>query len=288
MKKPKIFIASSVESLHVADALNVNFDHHAEVTVWKHGFELSQNSIKSLITSAMETDFAIFVFTPDDAATIRGTKKLTVRDNVLFELGLFIGTLGIERCFIIKPRDTELHLPSDLLGLTPTDYEGKRADGNLEAAVNSPSTLIKKKVSRLGLISDGSAKQKKSRKTINYDIELGYVEHHVLVESLEAHYNSPDGENHWSITQRLSQQGIDKKYINMGMIKLERMGYLDRKICNHDNNETYYSLTITSDGINYLLDNEKIVQESTDIPFDTLESTEINGLKPSLDDDIPF
>ena len=71
MRKPRIFIASAVESLDVADAFNVNLDHQAEVTVWKHGFNLSQSSIDSLVKMAESVDFAIFIFTPDDIAEIR-------------------------------------------------------------------------------------------------------------------------------------------------------------------------------------------------------------------------
>lgn len=144
MRKPRIFIASSVESLDVADAINVNLDHQAEVTVWKSGFRLSTSSIDSLVEKAETVDFAIFIFMPDDVAIIRNQEKHVVRDNVLFELGLFSGTLGKQRCFIIKPRDVDLHFPTDLLGLTPADYDGNRSDGDLASAINHPCVLIKK------------------------------------------------------------------------------------------------------------------------------------------------
>lgn len=64
MRKPRIFIASAVEALDVADAFNVNLDHQAEVTVWKNGFNLSQNTIDSLIKMAESVDFAIFILRP--------------------------------------------------------------------------------------------------------------------------------------------------------------------------------------------------------------------------------
>lgn len=153
MRKPRIFIASAAESLDVADAINSNLDHEAEVTVWKDGFNLSQNTIDDLVKKAGAVDFAIFVFTPDDVTTIRDQEKRTVRDNVVFELGLFTGTLGKERCFMVKPRGEDLHLPTDLLGLNPADYEGNRSDGNLEAAVNHPCNMIRKEVKRLGLMT---------------------------------------------------------------------------------------------------------------------------------------
>ena len=96
MRKPRIFIASAVESLDVADAFNVNLDHQAEVTVWKNGFALSQNTIDNLVKMAGSVDFAIFIFTPDDVANIKDQTKPIVRDNVVFEMGLFVGTLGKE------------------------------------------------------------------------------------------------------------------------------------------------------------------------------------------------
>src|SRR6202040_953388 len=37
-------------------------------------------------------DLGVFVFDADDVAVIRDNKTPTVRDNVLFELGLFIGS----------------------------------------------------------------------------------------------------------------------------------------------------------------------------------------------------
>ena len=122
-QKPRIFIASAVESLNVADAVNLNLDHDAEVTVWKHGFEISSDNISSLLDRARASDFAVFIFTPDDVSSIRRQEKAVVRDNVLFELGLFVGSIGKDRCFIVKPRDADLHIPTDLLGLTPADYE---------------------------------------------------------------------------------------------------------------------------------------------------------------------
>ena len=102
-QKPRIFIASAFESFNVADAVNFNLDHDAEVTVWKHGFEISSDNISSLLDRAWASDFAVFIFTPDDVSIIRQQEKAVVRDNVLFELGLFVGSIGKDRCFIVKP-----------------------------------------------------------------------------------------------------------------------------------------------------------------------------------------
>ena len=45
------------------------------------------------------------------------------RDNVIFELGLLMGALGRERVFILKPRNVDIRIPSDLLGVTWLDYK---------------------------------------------------------------------------------------------------------------------------------------------------------------------
>lgn len=167
MRKPRIFLASSVEGLDVADAINESLDYDAEIVHWKNGFDLSSYTIDSLMEKSRTVDFAIFVFTPDDVSTIREQSHIVVRDNVLFELGLFIGSLSKERCFIIKPRGIDLHFPTDLLGLTPADFEGKRSDNDLTQAVNASCNKVKKEILRLGLASDDvtiiKARTKKNR-----------------------------------------------------------------------------------------------------------------------------
>lgn len=281
-RKPRIFIASAVESLDVADAFNVNLDHQAEVTVWKYGFQLSQSSIDSLVKMAESVDFAIFIFTPDDVATIRDQEKSIVRDNVVFELGLFTGTLGKERCFIVKPRDVDLHLPTDLLGLTPADYNGERSDGNLEAAVNHPCVLIKKEISELGLVSQDLAIQKKTRRKIGYNYQLGDVEHRLLAKVLESYASSPDGVSAWNTFGEL--EGVEQGILSLAAIKLERMGFLDKSISN-DGQYEFYAFSITADGIDYLLENEDLLHKANlNIP--------VQGYSPQIpdidDDEIPF
>ncbi|MGR2849942.1 nucleotide-binding protein [Vibrio vulnificus] len=154
MRKPRLFIASSAESLPIAEAVNVNLDHDFEVTIWKNGtFKLSSSTIDDLVEKSSTVDFALFIFAPDDITSIRSRKEHVVRDNVIFEMGLFVGAIGKSRSFILKPRNVEMHLPTDLLGVTPADYEATRSDNDLVSATNRACSLIKSEVERLGLIN---------------------------------------------------------------------------------------------------------------------------------------
>ena len=154
--KPTMFIASSVEGLTVARSIQENLDYEVESTIWEQGvFKLSHVTIDDLVECINNTDYCAFVFTPDDEVIMRDEEYKTVRDNVLFELGIAIGTLGRKRCFIIAPRNIEnFHFPTDLLGITFGDYEADRTDGNLVAALGSSCNKIRRVIGDLGVKAD--------------------------------------------------------------------------------------------------------------------------------------
>jgi hypothetical protein len=116
--KPSVFVGSSSESLSYAEAVQVNLEpDYAYVDVWKQGiFKIADYGLESLLEAVQSHDFAIFIFAADDVAIMRGKRYRIVRDNVVFELGLFMGFLGRKRVFVIQPVGSELHLPSDLRG----------------------------------------------------------------------------------------------------------------------------------------------------------------------------
>jgi len=149
--KPRLFVGSSAEALDIAYAVQENLEHDAEVTVWQQGvFDLSKSALESLLTILETKDYGVFVFTPDDVSTIRDEEQRTVRDNVIFELGLFMGRLGRDRSFILMPRGVGFRLPTDLIGVTPAHYKPDRQDGNLQAATGSACNQIRKAMAKTG------------------------------------------------------------------------------------------------------------------------------------------
>jgi hypothetical protein len=152
--KPSLFIGSSVEGLDVAYALQENLEYDTEPTVWPQGvFRPTGSTLTDLLDVARKTEFAAFVFTPDDVRFMRDEHGAIPRDNVIFELGLLIGARGPERCFFVLPRDVELQLPSDLLGLTPLTYLSNRQDGNLVSSLGPASNKIRRAMQQVGRVT---------------------------------------------------------------------------------------------------------------------------------------
>lgn len=150
MSRPRVFIGSSIEGLEVAEAVQLGLDYDAECTIWSQGvFGLSSGTLESLLRAVKDFEFAILVLSPDDLIHKRGTARNSPRDNVLFELGLFMGALGRERTYLVLCRDKAIDLPTDLAGVAVADY-GHRADGNLQAALGSVCTRIKTAIRNAG------------------------------------------------------------------------------------------------------------------------------------------
>jgi len=80
---------------------------------------------------------------------LRGNEYDVVRDNVIFELGLFLGKNGPDAVFVVQPRNSDgvFHLPSDLIGITTATYDSERTDENLTAALGPPCSEILRAIS---------------------------------------------------------------------------------------------------------------------------------------------
>jgi len=80
-----------------------------------------------------------------------------------------------------------------------------------------------------------------------------------LSKVLESYTCSPNGISAWYTFNNIN--GIDPAVLSLAAIKLERRGYLDKTISN-DGQEEFYAFSITSDGIDYLLENESFLNNS--------------------------
>jgi CRP/FNR family cyclic AMP-dependent transcriptional regulator len=120
---PKLFVISSKEALEIARTIRSSLENDVFSTVWDQGvFFAGGYSLEALEQAVSESDFALAIAEPDDIVESRGSRQPTLRDNVLFELGLFMGKLGRHRALLIHPRIDDLKLPSDLQGLTLLQY----------------------------------------------------------------------------------------------------------------------------------------------------------------------
>jgi len=72
------------------------------------------------------------------------------RDNVLFELGMFVGGLSRDRTFMLYDRTHPPALPTDLAGVTAATFE-PHSSGNLQAALGAACTRIQTAIEKLGV-----------------------------------------------------------------------------------------------------------------------------------------
>jgi len=150
----RVFVASSSEQLaavkEVVDAINRSEGIRAQP--WQEEvFEFSKAYIESLERELDRADFAIVILTGDDASNVRGKNVNLPRDNVIFELGLFAGRLGRERCFFFVDGDTDTRIASDLSGVKPVNFY--RNDADLKGGkpgLDIQVTRVKQQMMQLG------------------------------------------------------------------------------------------------------------------------------------------
>lgn len=124
--KPTLFIGSSTARLPIARGLKQILTDCAEVTVWDEApeFAVGESILTGLIKIGESYDFALLVFGQDDTAIMGGRARPTVRDNVIFELGFFMGHMGTGRAFWLSPKGRKApHILSDLGGIIHLEFD---------------------------------------------------------------------------------------------------------------------------------------------------------------------
>ena len=139
--KPSIFVGSSSEGLPYAKAIKARLAADAEVVVWDSSVAVSAVLVEALLGFSYQFDFAILVLTPDDLLESRGVESRSPRDNVLFELGIFMSTLGRLKTYVVTTKGVKL--PSDLEGVTLAYIDPTRADAPVGQMVDTACGKIR-------------------------------------------------------------------------------------------------------------------------------------------------
>src|SRR5690606_21198178 len=124
--RPTLFIGSSTEALKLARTLKDRLAPVADVTLWTDDSYKKPGEffLDSLVAAPSRYDFALLLFGKDDKRILRGKTQTAPRDNVVFELGLFLPALGRERTLVLVPESKRgsYRILSDLQGLTLWEY----------------------------------------------------------------------------------------------------------------------------------------------------------------------
>jgi hypothetical protein len=186
-RRPRVFIGSSSEGLEVARALQSALYYQAEPVVWSQGvFGLSGGTLESLVAECENFDFAVFVLSPDDLVQRRRHRGNVPRDNVLFELGLFMGKLGRDRTFFLHCRSDDLLLPTDLAGVTAATYLPPSEPRYLHAALSAAASPILAAVQTLGPRAVGVAGLNSPRKEMD-ELRAQVAEMRIALSSFAAY-----------------------------------------------------------------------------------------------------
>lgn len=138
----RLFIGSATETKHIAEDIGRALHGEVEIHLWSEVFELGELNLQALQREAAECDFAIFVWGMEDTTVARGVSSGSPRDNVVYEAGLFAGSLGEQRVFVAHAEGTRI--PSDYLGVTTATFDLAKPD------VGSIAARIKSRIDQLG------------------------------------------------------------------------------------------------------------------------------------------
>jgi len=151
--KPTLFIGSSREGLPVAELVKKYLSDFADCRIWNEDiFDYGKSYFDTLLELLSFFEYGIMVGTADDYSVSRNVEHMETRDNVLFELGLFLGRLGREKVFFLKEKGAKT--PSDLLGISLPDFSAIDAP-DLEEQIRQRCERIKKQITDRSGIFDG-------------------------------------------------------------------------------------------------------------------------------------
>jgi predicted nucleotide-binding protein len=162
--KPRVFVGSSGSAGEIVEAFVNELRRDADVVPWWEAAEFKpMTSILTGLLNAVDKgvsayDFGLFILAADDVVISKGKRSNTPRDNVIFELGLFLGTYGHDRTFAViqegEEPSQEVKKMSDLGGIIiPSFSAGNKKtlrDGVRKAAAPIRELIKEKGRIRLG------------------------------------------------------------------------------------------------------------------------------------------
>lgn len=142
----QVFVGSSSEGRPLAEkVIDSLTQKNLSPLPWFDFFKNSRPPLQELEHLTLRADAAILVATVDDKAIIRQKHWHQMRDNVLFEYGLFAGTIGRSKCGLILPNVDEFRIPSDFLGVSCFEtYDGMSIDKAASVTVRSLTITLGK------------------------------------------------------------------------------------------------------------------------------------------------
>jgi hypothetical protein len=225
MAKPALFVGSSSEGLEFARAVRSLLADDVEVTLWNEGFfPVGSTFIESLVNGLPRFDFAAVVLTPDDLVKSRDLTTLGPRDNALFELGLFMGHLGRERTFVVRPQGDAVKIPSDLAGVTSAPYDWPRGDGNHKAAVGPACDSIREVIRHLGFTEARvntqvrAVQDEQARQRADIDDILRFLLQSFVTDYERTHLNNLESKEPFRFNKSDAFEAELRRLLSLGLI----------------------------------------------------------------------
>lgn len=126
----RLLVLSTEESLRLAQQVRETLARHVSCAIWEDSrvFPLSRTAIECLVTAAKTYDAVVIVAVADDIVRIREQLLHQMRDNLIFEMGLFTGALGRENVYCILDRSIadSTRIPTDLAGFMFADFDARK------------------------------------------------------------------------------------------------------------------------------------------------------------------
>lgn len=127
----KVFIVHGRDESLIHEVQNFLYSLSLKGIVLNQELNQGRTIIQKLLDLALdpEVGFGIVLYTPDDfgqiSAELEQTPEMTARarQNVIFEHGLLVGKLGMDRVVALKKSEKTLEMPNDLSGVIYQQYD---------------------------------------------------------------------------------------------------------------------------------------------------------------------